>query len=53
MWSVASKGRHHVATNAKMDKAGPLTADELRRIDAYCSVPGHADLGMRGVVVVE
>ena len=42
------------------DIAGALAADTLNeddlaagRYDAYCSVPGHAELGMRATVVIE
>ena len=43
----------HVAANAGETRTVGLRGLAAGRYDAYCSVPGHADLGMRATVVVE
>lgn len=43
----------HVAANPGETKTVGLRGLAVGRYDAYCSVPGHADLGMRASVVVE
>jgi heme/copper-type cytochrome/quinol oxidase subunit 2 len=43
----------HVVANPGETKTVGLRGLAVGRYDAYCSVPGHADLGMRATVVVE
>ncbi len=43
----------HVAANAGETRTVGLRGLATGRYDAYCSVPGHADLGMRATVVVD
>lgn len=43
----------HIAANPGETKTVGLRGLPVGRYDAYCSVPGHADLGMRATVVVE
>ena len=43
----------HVAANSGETQTVGLRGLAAGRYDAYCSVPGHADLGMRATVVVE
>ena len=43
----------HVVANPGETKTVGLRALPAGRYDAYCSVPGHADLGMRAAVIVE
>lgn len=43
----------HVVANAGETRTIGLRGLAAGRYDAYCSVPGHADLGMRATVVVE
>jgi plastocyanin len=43
----------HVVANPGETKTVGLRGLAAGRYDAYCSVPGHADLGMRATVVVE
>ena len=43
----------HIVANAGETRTAGLRGLAAGRYDAYCSVPGHADLGMRAVVVVE
>lgn len=43
----------HIAANSGETQTVGLRGLAAGRYDAYCSVPGHADLGMRAVVVVE
>ena len=50
--TVPSLGIHIVA-NARETRTIGLRGLGAGRYDAYCSVPGHASLGMRATVVVE
>ena len=50
--TVPALGIHLVANSGETRTAG-LRGLAAGRYDAYCSVPGHADLGMRATVVVE
>jgi len=43
----------HIAANPGETKTVGLRGLAAGRYDAYCSVPGHADLGMRATVIVE
>lgn len=43
----------HVVANAGQTRTIGLRGLAAGRYNAYCSVPGHADLGMRATVVVE
>ncbi len=43
----------HVAANPGETKTIGLRGLAAGRYDAVCSVPGHADLGMRAIVIVE
>ena len=43
----------HIVANAGETRTAGLRGLAAGRYDAYCSVPGHADLGMRATVVVE
>ena len=43
----------HIVANAGETRTAGLRGLTAGRYDAYCSVPGHADLGMRATVVVE
>ena len=43
----------HVAVGPGDTATGGLRADEPGRFAFYCSVPGHRDGGMEGVLVVE
>jgi plastocyanin len=43
----------HVVANPGETKTVGLRGLAAGRYDAYCSVPGHADLGMRATVIVE
>ena len=43
----------HVAANAGESRTVGLRGLAAGRYEAYCSVPGHADLGMRATVVVD
>lgn len=43
----------HVAANPGETKTIGLRGLAAGRYDALCSVPGHADLGMRAIVIVE
>lgn len=50
--TVRALGIHIVASAGATQTVG-LRGLAAGRYDAYCSVPGHADLGMRATVVVE
>lgn len=43
----------HIVANPGETKTVGLRGLAAGRYDAYCSVPGHADLGMRATVIVE
>ncbi len=43
----------HVVANAGESRTVGLRGLAAGRYDAFCSVPGHADLGMRATVIVE
>jgi len=43
----------HVVANAGESRTVGLRGLPAGRYDAYCSIPGHADLGMRATVIVE
>ncbi len=43
----------HIVANAGETRTVGLRGLAAGRYDAYCSVPGHAELGMRATVVVE
>lgn len=43
----------HVVANAGETRTFGLRGLAAGRYDAYCAVPGHADLGMRATVIVE
>lgn len=43
----------HIAANPGETKTVGLRGLAVGRYDAYCGVPGHAELGMRATVVVE
>lgn len=43
----------HIVANAGETRTAGLRGLTAGRYDANCSVPGHADLGMRATVVVE
>ena len=43
----------HIAANPGETQTVGLRGLATGRYDAYCSVPGHADLGMRATVIVE
>lgn len=43
----------HISANSGETQTVGLRGLAAGRFDAYCGVPGHADLGMRAVVVVE
>lgn len=43
----------HVVANPGETKTVGLSNLAAGRYDAYCSVPGHADLGMRATIIVE
>ena len=43
----------HLVANAGETRTGALRGLTAGCYDAYCSVPGHADLGMCTTVVVE
>lgn len=43
----------HVAANPGETRTVGLRGLAAGRYDAYCGVPGHADLGMRATVIVE
>jgi plastocyanin len=43
----------HVTANAGETRTIGLRGLPAGRYDAYCSVPGHASLGMRATVIVE
>lgn len=43
----------HLVANAGETRTIGLRGLTAGRYDAYCGVPGHADLGMRAIVVVE
>jgi len=51
-FTVPSLGIHIVA-NASETRTIGLRGLAAGRYDAYCSVPGHAELGMRATVIVE
>ena len=51
-FTVPALGIHIVANPGETKTVG-LRGLAAGRYDAYCSVSGHADLGMRAVVVVE
>lgn len=51
-FTVPSLGIHIVANPGETKTVG-LSGLAAGRYDAYCSVPGHADLGMRATVIVE
>ena len=51
-FTVPALGVHSVANPGETKTVG-LRMLGVGRYDAYCSVPGHADLGMRATVVVE
>ena len=42
-----------VVADAGETKTVGLRGLAAGRYDAYCSVPGHADLGMRAIVIVQ
>ena len=50
--TVPALGIHVVASPGESRTVG-LRGLPAGRYDAYCSVPGHADLGMRATVIVE
>jgi heme/copper-type cytochrome/quinol oxidase subunit 2 len=50
--TVPALGIHVVANPGETRTVG-LRGLAAGRYDAYCSVPGHADLGMRATVIVE
>ena len=50
--TVPALGIHIVASPGETKTVG-LRGLAAGRYDAYCSVPGHADLGMRATVIVE
>ena len=43
----------HIVANAGETRTVGLRGFAAGRYDAYCSVPGHADLGMRATIIVE
>ena len=43
----------HIVADAGETKTVGLRGLAAGRYDAYCSVPGHADLGMRAVLIVQ
>jgi uncharacterized cupredoxin-like copper-binding protein len=43
----------HIVANAGETQTLGLRGLAAGRYDAYCSVPGHADLGMRATIIVE
>ena len=43
----------HVAADADETREGGLRADEPGRYTYYCTVTGHRDAGMEGVLIVE
>jgi uncharacterized cupredoxin-like copper-binding protein len=43
----------HVVANAGESRTVGLRGLAAGRFDAFCTVPGHADLGMRATVIVE
>lgn len=43
----------HLVANAGEARTVGLRGIAAGRYDAYCSLPGHADLGMRATVIVE
>jgi uncharacterized cupredoxin-like copper-binding protein len=43
----------HLVTNAGETRTVGLRGLAAGRYDAYCAVPGHADLGMRATIIVE
>jgi plastocyanin len=43
----------HIIANPSETRTVGLRGLAVGRYDAYCSVPGHADLGMRATVIVE
>jgi uncharacterized cupredoxin-like copper-binding protein len=43
----------HISANSGETQTVGLRGLAAGRYDAYCSVPGHADLGMRATVVVQ
>ena len=51
-FTVPALGIHIVANPGETKTVG-LRGLATGRYDAYCSVPGHADLGMRATVIVE
>ncbi len=51
-FTVPSLGIHIVANPGETKTVG-LRGLAAGRYDAYCSVPGHADAGMRATVIVE
>ncbi len=51
-FTVPALGIHIVANPGETKTVG-LHSLAVGRYDAYCSVPGHADLGMRATVIVE
>jgi len=51
-FTVPALGIHIVANPGETKTVG-LRSLSAGRYDAYCSVPGHADSGMRAIVVVE
>lgn len=51
-FTVPGLGIHLVANPGETKTVG-LRGLAAGRYDAYCSVPGHADLGMRATVIVE
>ncbi len=50
--TVPALGIHFVAGPGETKTVG-LRNLAVGRYDAYCGVPGHADLGMRAIVIVE
>ena len=51
-FTVPALGIHIVANPGETKTVG-LRGLAAGRYDAYCSVPGHADLGMRATVILE
>ena len=51
-FTVPALGIHIVVSPGETKTMG-LSGLAAGRYDAYCSVPGHADLGMRATVIVD